>query len=61
MRYNNIGSAYGKKGEYRKAIKYIQTAIPTLLNFLPVNHPNIKTIMSNIELIKIEQKRNNKS
>jgi tetratricopeptide (TPR) repeat protein len=49
----NLGGAYNNLGEYRKAIEYFEQTLLILRTLLPLNHPHIKTIESNLQRVKL--------
>jgi tetratricopeptide (TPR) repeat protein len=50
--YNNIGIVYKSMGKYSKALPYIERALDILQRLLPPNHPDLKSVKENIEIVK---------
>ena len=49
--YDNIGAVYASKGEFDKALEFLQKSLEGKLISLPPNHPNIATSFNNIGLV----------
>jgi tetratricopeptide (TPR) repeat protein len=49
---NNVGITYGKLGEHRRELEYLEKALEIRKKVLPENHPGILRVQRIIELIK---------
>lgn len=54
--YNNLGATYYDMDDFEKALTFFEKALDIMQIFLPDDHPDRKTLMDNIAIIKSEMK-----
>ncbi len=56
IRWKNIGMAWRALGEYKKAIEFYEMSLKVFRARLGDGHPSTKTVMDNLELVRMEMK-----
>lgn len=58
LMYNNIAATYYNMDELEISLSYFNQALEIMQIFMPDDHPNIRAILENIDIVKNEIKRN---